>query len=228
MKILQKIKAIYIFTQFVITVSVVIMLMTLFNHKNWNIRRAWAKLQSKLIGYKIEIEGECDPDAQMVLLNHQSLLDIIVLESVYPKNIAWVAKKEIAKIPFFGRIISVPKMIEVERENKKSLIKLFSDAKERIQNDRVIAIFPEGTRGDGKTLASFKSGAKLIASKLHLTVQPAVLINTRHIFDSKNLTANSGTVKLIYLESFKVTGETDKNWLEKLRSEMQKEIDKAL
>ncbi|MCH9813592.1 MAG: 1-acyl-sn-glycerol-3-phosphate acyltransferase [Epsilonproteobacteria bacterium] len=228
MKIAQRIKAFFIFFEFVITVTIVIFLMIFFNTKNWDIRRAWAKLQSKLIGYEIEIEGEPDPNTQMLLLNHQSLLDIVVLEDIYPKDIAWVAKKEIGNIPFFGKILTVPKMIEVERENKKSLIKLFSDVKERLQNDRVVAIFPEGTRGDGRKLASFKSGAKLITTKLELIVQPVVLLNTRNILDSKNFTAKRGKVKVIYLDSVRITKASDKSWFESIRTQMQNEMNNQL
>ena len=224
MKILQKIKAFFIFIQFIITVLIVIVMMMLFKNSRWKTRRIWGKIQSWLIGYKLEIVGEPDLDTQMVILNHQSLLDIILLEETYPKNLAWVAKKEIAKMPFFGKIITLPGMISIDREDKKSLLKLFVDCKMRLEEGRVIAIFPEGTRGDGKTMMPFKPGAKLIASKLKLKIQPAVIVNSRNVLDSQNFLAKSGKVKLIYLKSINV--KENKNWFEEVQKKMQECLDK--
>lgn len=226
MKILQKTKAISIFINFVITVTVVIILMTLFNKKHWKIRQTWAKIQAWLTGYKLEVVGEPDLKAQMLILNHQSLLDIIIIEATYPKNVSWVAKKEIEDMRFFGKIITLARMISINREDKKSLLKLFSDCKDRLEEGRVIAIFPEGTRGDGKTIAPFKAGTKLIASKLKLKVQPAVIVNTRNVLDSQKFLAKSGKVKLIYLDSFYV--KENKNWFEDMQKEMQDRLDEEL
>ena len=219
---LKKIKSIFIFINFVITVTIVIILMRLFKSKNWSIRRAWAKLQAPLIGYKLDIKGTPSKEAKLLLINHQSLLDIIVLENIYPNDIAWVAKKEIAQIPFFGQILTLPDMIIIDRDDRKSLVKLFKDVKDRLKNNRTIAIFPEGTRGRGDKLLKFKSGAKLIAQKLDLIVQPVVLVNTREILDSQNFSASSGLVKVIYLDP--INPKDDPKWYENLHDKMQETL----
>jgi len=227
MLIFQKIKAVLILIQFVITVSITIFLMRFFNDKHWYFRKKWASMQAFFIGYTLTIKGTPDPEAKLLLINHQSLLDIVILEDKYPKNIAWVAKKELEQMRFFGQIITLPKMIILDREDRrKSLVKLFKDVKERLLDGRVIAIFPEGTRGDGKKLLPFKSGAKLIAEKLDLKVQPAVIINTRAIVDSQNFVANRGDVVLVYLDSI----DTKKNpdWFTQLHDTMQKTLEKEL
>ena len=64
------------------------------------------------------------------------MLDIVVLEEIYPKNLCWIAKKEIADLPVIGQIIHIPQMISVERENKRSLIKLVKDAQDRVEKGR--------------------------------------------------------------------------------------------
>ncbi len=213
-KKVKKIKAIYIIIEFAITVAFIIILMKIFNKKNRQIRRAWAKLQRYLIGYKLEVEGKPDEDAKLLILNHQSMLDIVVLEEIHPKNLAWVAKKEIGEIPFFGQILTIPKMIAIDRESKASLVKLFKEAEDRLKDDRPIVIFPEGTRGRGDRLLKFKAGAKLLAQKLKLKVQPILIIGTKKVFDSKNMSSQSGTIKVIYLDSIDIT--KDKDWYEKI------------
>ena len=227
MLIFQKIKAVLILIQFVITVSITIFLMWAFNDKHWYFRKKWASMQAFFIGYKLDIQGSPDPEAKMLLMNHQSLLDIVILEGIYPQNLSWVAKKEIANMTFFGKILTLPKMIILDREDKrKSLVKLFKDVKDRLANARVIAMFPEGTRGDGKTLLPFKSGAKLIAEKLDLKVQPAVIVNTRAIVDSQNFVANKGKITVIYLDP--INPKDDPNWFEILQQNMQDTLTKEL
>ena len=228
MKIFSKIRGIYVFIEFSLTVFGIIILMYLFPSKNRTFRRKWANLQQTLIGYKIEVEGDIDKDAKLLLINHQSILDIVVLEAIHPANLAWVAKKEIADLPFYGHILKAPKMIIVDREDKKSLIKLLKDVKDRVTNGRVIAMFPEGTRSKGDKLLKFKNGPKFLAKKLNLKVQPVIVVNTRAVLDSKTLEVDtSKPVKVIFLDSF-YPNERDENWYEQMREEMQKVLQKNI
>jgi 1-acyl-sn-glycerol-3-phosphate acyltransferase len=218
--ILNKIRAVLTIIQLIITVTIVIILMYLFKKQNRTIRRYWGAIQIKLLGIKLEIVGKADPKALMQLMNHQSILDIIVFEYLHMHNIAWVAKKEIADLPWFGHILKAPDMIIIERESKSSLIKLIKQSKQKIDEKRPIAIFPEGTRGNGKKLRKFKAGAKIIAQKYNLLVQPVVLIGTRELFDSQNFTQKSGIVKIIYLPSIQASKDT--NWYEQAEEDMKK------
>jgi len=224
--IFSKIRAVFTATQFAITVSIVIVLMYLFNSKNKVIRYYWARMQLFLMGVKVEIKGSLDPNADILMINHQSILDIVLLEAMYNRDIAWIAKKEIANIPWFGRILHAPKMIVVERENKTSLVKLLRDTKDRFKKGRPIAIFPEGTRTDGRKLRKFKAGAKIIAETSHMKVQPVILIGTRNIFDSQNFSQKSGVVKIICLPTVKAEKKTD--WYEKVEEKMGQTLSKEL
>ncbi len=226
-KIWQRLLALYFSINFFFTISFVVILMFLFRKKHKLFRQTWAKLQLFLLGVKLKIEGSPDKDAKMLLLNHQSVADIVIMEAIYPADLAWVAKKEIGDIPFFGHILDLPEMIAIERENRKSLVKLFKDAKDRLKKGRVIAIFPEGTRSNGKKLLKFKAGAKLLAEKLDLKVQPAVFIGTINVFDSKNFLGNFGAnVKLVYLDS--IDPKDDEKWFEKLKDDMEKVLKEHL
>jgi len=206
--------------QMVITVTIVIILMYLFRSKNRYIRKVWGYIQLKLMGVELEIEGTIDSSANMIVMNHQSLVDIIVFEYLHPKDICWVAKKEIANLPWFGHILKAPKMIIIQRESKSSLIKLLKESKDRFEHNRPIAIFPEGTRTDGKKLRKFKAGAKLIAQKHNFKVQPIVIVGTRNILGSTKMTQNSGKVKVIYLPT--VEASKDSSWYEDIAEDMEK------
>jgi len=174
---------------------------------------------------KVAIVGKPNVDADILLLNHQSLLDIVVLEEHFPKNISWVAKKEIGNIPFFGKILTIPKMIAIDRESKRSLLTLFKNVKDRLKDNRTIAMFPEGTRGDGTKLLPFKNGPKMICEKLNLKVQPIVVINSNNVLNSKKLISKFGTIKIIYLDLIDKKGE---NWYQQMKNDMRKVLENEL
>ncbi len=222
-KMLATIKSLIIMIQFVITVLITIVLMYIFRNHTYKIRQGWAKMQTFLINFKIIQRGKIDKKAKMILVNHQSLLDITSLEAIYPKDLCWVAKKEIRDIPLFGHILKAPKMIIIDRKDRRSLVKMFKQAKERINDGRVIAIFPEGTRGRGKKLLKFQSGAKFLAQKLDMQVQPVVVANTKYILDSQNFKAHSGEVIVKFLDL--VDPKSDESWYENTRKNMQKTLD---
>ncbi|WP_223155400.1 lysophospholipid acyltransferase family protein [Campylobacter concisus] len=219
--ILSKIRALFFAIEFVISVILVVFFMWLFNDKNRAIRKFWGRSQRFFGGYKLEVIGNFSDEANILLINHQSMLDIIVIEELHPKNVCWIAKAQIGKIPIIGKILSLPKMIAVERENKHSLIKLLSEAKDRVENGRVLAIFPEGTRSQTNKLLPFKGGAKLLVEKLNLKVQPIVIVGS-DAMKVKEFSFKKADIKLFCLDLVDTSKE---NWLEATRESMQKVLD---
>ncbi len=179
------------------------------------------------IFFNVEVEGKEDPQAQMFLMNHQSDIDIPIMETTSKRDITWVAKKELFDVPFYGLAMSLPEDIAVERESKTSLIKLLKDAKKVLDKDRLICMFPEGTRSNTGKMLPFKSGAKLVADKYKLVVQPVVLMQTSKYYNLKDFYYKPGKIKIIYLDSF-IADKSDKEWLSKLRKTMQKVYDDEL
>ncbi len=218
-----KIRGFIVLIQFSITVAITIALMYTFRNHTHKVIKVWMKFQMKFLGIKLEEHGTLDESCDMVIMNHQSLLDIIVMEYIHSRDLAWVAKKEITDMPFFGHIIKAPRMISVDRENKVGIVKLIKDVKDRLDKKRPIAIFPEGTRGDGKTLLPFKPGAKMVADKFKLRVQPAIIFNTKNILDSQKVECNPGIVKVIYLDPIQASKDT--NWFEELEEKMKKIVE---
>ena len=219
---MSKIRALFFAIEFVISVILVVFFMWLFNDKNRAIRKFWGRSQRFFGGYKLEVIGNFSDEANILLINHQSMLDIIVIEELHPKNVCWIAKAQIGKIPIIGKILSLPKMIAVERENKHSLIKLLSEAKDRVENGRVLAIFPEGTRSQTNKLLPFKGGAKLLVEKLNLKVQPIVIVGS-DAMKVKEFSFKKADIKLFCLD---LVDTSKDNWLETTRESMQKVLDK--
>lgn len=223
---IAKIKGLWIAFEFAITLLFTNLFMYMFNKKNYIIRKKFTKLQSFLMGAKIKVKGRPDPKTKLYLLNHQSLIDIVIFEDCDDKDKCWVAKKEIEDIPLFGQIITQPKMIGIDRKDKRSIIKIIKQSKERIKEGRVITMFPEGTRGDSDKLLPFQLGAKILANKLNLIVQPVVLVKTKDVLNSKKLTCKSGEVIVKYLDA--INPKDNENWFENMQENMQKVLNAEL
>lgn len=189
-------------------------------------RSLLSSLLLKVFGIKLEIIGAADPKTGIFLINHQSVLDIIAMEAITKEaNLCWIAKRELFNIPLFGHLFKSCKMIAVDRENKQGLIKLIKDAKEMHEQKRPLVIFPEGTRSKGRELLDFKAGAKLIAEKLSLQVQPIVIVDSASLLDTKHSKgAKGGTLKIIYMEPISTE---NKEWFREVRLQMQQTLDGA-
>ena len=171
--------------------------------------------------FSTTIKGEEDPAAQMFLVNHESDMDVGVMETSTKKDLAWVAKKALFDVPFFGLAMRLPEDIEIERESKTALVKLLRAVKDRISKGRTITMFPEGTRSKNGKMLPFKSGAKFVADKYKLRVQPVVLVNTTSCYDIKRFHYSPKNITVVYMESF-IADKSDANWLKDLRVKMQK------
>ena len=171
--------------------------------------------------------GKIDPEAQMLIANHQSDIDISSLECSTKRDLVWVAKKELFSVPFFGLAIRISDDIPVDRDSKAALVSLVRESKKRIDQGRCVVMFPEGTRSNGKKMRPFKPGAKMVADTYGLRVQPVVLINTARYFDLKNRSGQTGPITVVYLDSF-VASKDDANWLSDLQVKMQAVYDEYL
>ena len=221
---MARIRGIILLIQFSITVAITVVLMYIFKNHTHKVIKVWMTFQMYLLGIKLQTEGKLDESCDMILMNHQSLLDIIVMEYIHSRDLAWVAKKEITDLFFFGHIIKAPRMISIDRENKSGIIHLLKEAKDRLDKGRPIAMFPEGTRSDGKEMLSFRPGAKILANRYNLKVQPIVLFNTRNIVDSKSLKASPGIVKVVFLDPIQADKTTD--WFEQTEENMKETFNK--
>ena len=178
-----------------------------------------------MMGGKLEQEGIMDASADMYVMNHQGIVDIIGLEALQNNHIRWVAKKELFDALWFGNLLRHGEMISLDRGNKAGLIKLIKDVKESKEvYHRPVAIFPEGTRTDKQPLLNFKQGTNIIAKKLELKVQPIVITGSKWVLNEHIKTGHNGAVKYEFLPTITVKKD-DKEWFDTLRDDMQKVID---
>jgi len=200
-----------------LSLIIVIILMLLFPGKIPFIRKYWALSIIKLIGMDIEQIGNIDTNANIILVNHNSMLDILILDYLHPKDIAWVTNKKLANVPIYGWIFKLPNLILINPKKKSSINILLKRSKEELSNNRPIGIFPEGTRGKINEMRPFQKGSKIIVEELKLKVQPIVLVNTRDRLDTLTMKSTSGSMKIICLD---IESAVDENWFENLEKTM--------
>jgi 1-acyl-sn-glycerol-3-phosphate acyltransferase len=200
-------------------------LIMLFPSKKGLIMHKINKIIIFLLGGKLEQVGTPDPDAGIIIMNHQGIIDVIGMEALQTGHLRWVAKKELFNIPIYGYLLKKGDMISIDRENKKGLIKLLKDVKESIEvKHRAVVLFPEGTRAEGQELLPFKAGSKFIADRLAIKVQPVVITGSKYLLNEHDQTGHSSTVKFIYLPAIDVKNAPE-SWYDDMRKTMQKTID---
>lgn len=143
---------------------------------------AWCSLKLTLCNVTVKGKENIEKDKPYVfVMNHSSNLDALVSCLVF-KEITWVMKSSLRKIPVFGKTVEVAGSIFVDRSNPELARNSVIDAKERIKKSKLSIVFcPEGTRSvDGK-LKPFKKGAFVMAEDLDLDVVP---ISIKGAFDA--------------------------------------------
>ena len=137
--------------------------------------RWWGRAICKLAGVRVRVEGldNLDPRATCVYAgNHASQFDIFAFQGHFPHDFRWLAKKELFRLPVFGRAMRRAGYIPVDRSNSREAMKSLNEAAARIAAGKSVLIFPEGTRSADGRLKDFKGGAVLLAVRAGVPVVP--------------------------------------------------------
>ena len=142
-----------------------------------------------------------DPNQSYVIVsNHQSLYDILVLYGWLNIDFKWVIKKELRNFPGLGVGCEKLGHIFIDRSNPQQAIEALKQAKERITKGTSVIFFPEGTRALGTGLKPFKKGAFHMAKDLDLPILPVTILGTRAIHPSKSFDTFPGRATLVVHE----------------------------
>jgi 1-acyl-sn-glycerol-3-phosphate acyltransferase len=136
-------------------------------------------------------------DKPVILLSkHQSAWETIAYISLFPKQLCYVFKKELLKIPFFGWAMAMLRMIHIDRSQRdKAAIAVAEQGKVRLSEGCWIIIYPEGTRVPvGKQIVYQKGGARL-AVNTQANVIP-IAHNAGHVWPKTSFLKYPGVVTL--------------------------------
>ncbi len=161
--------------------------------KNHTIQKLTYELVSKLFVfpiYKFVFKGHLigrdnipQKDSFIMVSNHGSLLDPPLLGHALGRNISFMAKAELFKIPFLGFIIKACGAYPVKRGiADKNTIKT---ACSKLSNDNSIGIFIDGTRQKNGRVNKPKQGAALLAFKNQKLLLPVAIVNSHRLIRFK-------------------------------------------
>ncbi|MGB6370283.1 MAG: lysophospholipid acyltransferase family protein [Atribacterota bacterium] len=141
---------------------------------------AWVILK---IFWQMKVEGfENIPKEGAVIIasNHVSYLDPAVLAASLNRKIYFITKKEVFKNGFVSFILKNLNAISVDRGNADILA--FKKAINILREEKVLGIFPEGTRSSNGELQELKLGTIKIAMKTEVPILPVGIIGTHKIY----------------------------------------------
>ncbi|MDP1594817.1 MAG: lysophospholipid acyltransferase family protein [Gallionella sp.] len=125
-------------------------------------------------GIRHQVSGmENIPSAPCVVLcKHQSAWETLALQVIFPPQ-AWVLKRELLWLPFFGWGLAMTSPIAINRSDGKGAVKqLLRQGKERLAQGFFVVIFPEGTRIPFGERGKYKIGGALLAASAAVPVVP--------------------------------------------------------
>jgi 1-acyl-sn-glycerol-3-phosphate acyltransferase len=163
--------------------------------------RLWGTLLVKAAGIDLHTESveRIDPDKRYILVaNHYSYLDIPCIVAAVPQPIRFMAKVSLFKIPIFGYALGRAGFIPIDRKNRRTAVKSFDLAADRIRKGNTIVIFPEEGRTKVREMRPFQRGAFLLALKSEKTIVPIAIDSTFDVFPvgAKRVTPGRVTIRI--------------------------------
>lgn len=185
----------------------------------------WARKLIELSGSRVTVVGaEKLPKDETVLFvsNHQGNFDIPLLLGYIDKPKAFMAKKEMEKMPMVSSWMRYMQCVFMDRDNPRESLKAIKAGAEKLKEGYSMVIFPEGTRSEDGKLKEFKQGAFKLATKSGVPIVPVTISGSKKIMEKGSLKINPAEVKLFISEPVYMTEEYIKDT--KLLSEKIKSI----
>jgi 1-acyl-sn-glycerol-3-phosphate acyltransferase len=120
------------------------------------------------------IEGQFRSGANLVVCNHVSWLDIAAVHASCSRA-RFVSKADVRRWPLLGWLIAAVGTLFIERERKRDALRVVHQMASALQAGDVVAVFPEGTTGDGRSLLPFHANLLQAAIATEVPVQPVAL-----------------------------------------------------
>ncbi len=136
----------------------------------------------------------------VLMSKHESTLETIIFQSLLQAKAAFIVKKELLSIPFYGWAFKVFKPIAIDRNNKSGAMEQIIDqGSAALKSGRPVLIFPEGTRMPHGTKTVVKRGGVMLAQEAKAMIMP-VAINTGLFWGRGQFIKSTGETTLSFCE----------------------------
>lgn len=175
----------------------------------------------------LNIEGleNLDSNKTYILMgNHRSYTDILVLflaMAVAKRDVVFMSKKEIFKVPFLGGAMKALGIIGVDRQESSEAFKSLIKAIETVKDGKNLIIFPEGTRSVTGELLPLKRGGFILASRAKMDIAPFVIKGTDKFMPKAGFGIYPAHVDIKFLPVISSEGIRDKELLVKVEESIK-------
>jgi 1-acyl-sn-glycerol-3-phosphate acyltransferase len=169
----------------------------------------WARVATLLTPVIVKVKGRENirkRQSYVIIANHQSAYDILVLYGWLRTDIRWVMKRELRYIPGLGFGSRVIGHVFIDRSSAKASLKSIQRAKKNIGQGTSLIFFPEGSRSLTGEVGQFKKGAFKTAYDLNFSILPVTVNGTRNICPTGTLDILPGKVNIQIHEPIDING----------------------
>jgi 1-acyl-sn-glycerol-3-phosphate acyltransferase len=138
--------------------------------------------------------GEDLPAACVVVANHASYLDGVVLFAALPPRFGFVIKREASRVPLLDQLLRRIGSHYVDRNGNHRSARDAREILRRAHSGDALVFFPEGTFGKRPGLAEFRSGAFAIAARARLPIVPVAIRGTRALLPGTTFIPRPGRI----------------------------------
>lgn len=210
-------------TAFMSTCAFLFPLISPGENKVHKIAHLWARMLLWLTSTRVDVIGRENVlmnRPQIFMANHQSDFDILIVLAHIPGQFRWIAKKELFKIPVFGKAMRNAGYIEIDRQNHEKALKSLDEAAQKIREGKSVVTFPEGTRSRDGKIRPFKQGMFHLAIRSGVPIVPISIIGANEIMPKRSLNVRPGRITMVIDRPVDVSGytlETRGELIEKIR-----------
>jgi 1-acyl-sn-glycerol-3-phosphate acyltransferase len=154
--------------------------------------RWWSERLLAFIGLRCRVvnpDGVVIPQDEPVILmsNHSSLYDIPLIFQALPGSIRMLTKKELFRVPVWGRGLEAGEFISIDRTDLNQAIHDLARARDKMASGIVLWVAPEGTRSRDGNLGGFKKGGFMLALETRAKIVPLGIRGARDVLPAKSL-----------------------------------------
>jgi 1-acyl-sn-glycerol-3-phosphate acyltransferase len=136
--------------------------------------REWSRRMLAIMGVQLIVKGTPPTHGPLLLVaNHISWLDILVMDAAQPAR--FVSKADVKAWPVLGSLVVGAGTLFIERESRRDAMRVVHQMAQSLRAHDILAVFPEGTTGDGRTLLPFHANLIQAAISAHAPVLPVGL-----------------------------------------------------
>jgi 1-acyl-sn-glycerol-3-phosphate acyltransferase len=159
----------------------------------------WSRKLCRQLELELDVQGTHhirSAGAGILVVNHNSLLDVPVLGAMLDVNYKWVAKRSLFRVPFVGWHLWLAGHIPIDRQRGGNMRKLEDTFRGLLAKNTSILFFPEGTRSEDGAMKRFRLGAFVTAVEHDVPVLPMVIDGVERLVPKGDYVLRSGDRKI--------------------------------